>query len=126
MLTEDVSRILLLFDDIQRKGFDGDIFTTGLAEHLRNLLVCKDAQTVQLLDRSENIQERYVQQAALTPVALILTALDICNTCDIEYRMARNKRLHVEMALIKMTHIQQAIRVRQIKSNNVLSEKKNE
>lgn len=124
LLTEDIASIMLLFDTIQKKGFDGDIFINGLAEHLRNLLVCKDAQTIQLLDRSQNIQERYVQQAALTPSALIITALDICNTCDIEYRMARNKRLHVEMALIKMTHIPQAIRVNQVAPSENSEEKK--
>ena len=125
LLTEDVSSILMIFDDIQRKGFDGDIFMTGLAEHFRNLLVCKDPQTIQLLDRSENIRERYLQQAMLTPTALIITALDICNTCDIEYRMARNKRLHVEMALIKMTHIPQAIKVSQLQATGEILEKKN-
>lgn len=124
LLTEDVSSILMIFDDIQRKGFDGDIFMTGLAEHFRNLLVCKDPQTIQLLDRSENIRERYLQQTLLTPTALIITALDICNTCDIEYRMARNKRLHVEMALIKMTHIPQAIKVSQLQATGELLEKK--
>ena len=124
LLTEDVASILMLFDTIQKKGFDGDIFINGLAEHLRNLLVCKDAQTIQLLDRSQNIKERYVQQAALTPSALLITALDICNSCDIEYRMARNKRLHVEMALIKMTHIPQAIKVSQIPASVNSEEKK--
>lgn len=111
LLTEDLSQILLIFNDILTKGFDGDIFINGLAEHLRNLLVAKDAQTLSLLDRTERLKQRYLDQAALCPTALLLTALDICNTCDIEFRMARNKRLHVEMALIKMTHIPQAIRV---------------
>ena len=111
LLTEDLSQILLIFNDILTKGFDGDIFINGLAEHLRNLLVAKDAQTISLLDRTERLKQRYLDQAALCPTALLLTALDICNTCDLEFRMARNKRLHVEMALIKMTHIPQAIRV---------------
>lgn len=124
LLVEDLASVLMIFDDILRKGFDGDIFMTGLAEHLRNLLVCKDAQTIQLLDRTDKLKERYLQQAALSPSALLLTALDICNTCDIEYRMARNKRLHVEMALIKMTHIPQAIQHSQMPAVAVVEEKK--
>ena len=124
LLVEDLSQILLIFDDILNKGFDGDIFINGLAEHLRNLLVCKDAETLSLLDRTDKLKERYLQQAALSPSALLLTALDLCNTCDIEYRMARNKRLHVEMALIKMTHIPQAIRVNTLGGGNAGVEKK--
>jgi DNA polymerase-3 subunit gamma/tau len=108
ILSENVSQLLLLFDQITRKGFDGDIFTNGLAAHLRNLLVCKDPQTIELLEISGNIKERYQQQAAIAPLALILSALSIVNDCDINYKMARNKRLHVEMALIKMAYAQRA------------------
>lgn len=110
LMAEDLSEILLLFEDILQKGFDGDIFINGLAEHLRNLLVCKDPQTLQLLEVSEGLKERYHQQAQLCPTSLILTALNIANDCDINYKMARNKRLHAEMAIIKMTYIQRAIK----------------
>lgn len=111
MLAEDRNRMLLLFDEILRKGFDPDIFINGLAEHLRNILVCKDAQTLQLLEVSGALQERYQQQAQQLPAALLLTALNIANDCDLGYRLARNKRLHVEMALIKMTYINRAFRL---------------
>lgn len=111
LLTEDISQLLLLFDQISKKGFDGDIFINGLAEHLRNILVCKDAQTLELLEVSGNIKDRYQVQATLVPTSLILSALSIANDCDINYKMARNKRLHVEMALIKMAYIQRAIHV---------------
>ncbi|BDS13744.1 DNA polymerase III subunit gamma/tau [Aureispira anguillae] len=110
ILTENASQLLLLFDQISRKGFDGDIFVNGLAEHLRNLLVCKDAKTLELLEVSGNIKDRYQQQAALVPMALVLSALSIANDCDVNYKMARNSRLHVEMALIKMAYIQRAMR----------------
>ena len=113
LLLEDVSKIFLLLDDILRKGFDPEIFINGFSEHLRNLLVCKDQQTLALLEVSENLQERYRTQARLTPSALILTALNIANECDIEYKNARNKRLHVEMALVKMTYINRAVKVAQ-------------
>jgi DNA polymerase-3 subunit gamma/tau len=108
LLGEDASGILLLFDEVTRKGFDGDIFLNGLAEHLRNLLVCKDEATLPLLEGSEALRRRYHEQATLTPATLILTALNIANDCDVEYKMARNKRLHVEMALLKMTYILRA------------------
>ncbi len=114
ILSEDVSALLLLFDQITRKGFDGDIFTDGLAEHLRNLLVCKNQQTIDLLEISGSIKTRYQEQAALSPLAMILSALSIINDCDVNYKMARNKRLHVEMALIKMAYIQRAMQPRAI------------
>ncbi len=114
ILSEDVSQLLLLFDKITRKGFDGDIFILGLAAHFRNLLVCKDSQTISLLEISGNIKERYQEQALLVPVSLILSALSLANDCDIQYKMARNKRLHIEMALMKMAYIQQATKPQQI------------
>ncbi|MEM1121015.1 MAG: DNA polymerase III subunit gamma/tau [Bacteroidota bacterium] len=109
MLTEDTSSVLLIFDEIFKKGFDPDIFINGLAEHLRNLLVCKDAKTLSLLETSDSLRERYQEQASLTPNSFILTALNIAADCDINYKMARHKRLHVEMAVIKMTFIGRAI-----------------
>lgn len=109
LLIENMSKILLLFDDILRHGFEPDIFMNGLAEHIRNLLVCKDVQTLQLLEISDSLKERYQQQARLAPSAFLLTALNLANDCDINYKMARNKRLHVEMALIKMAHIHRAM-----------------
>ncbi len=109
MLMEDVSKVLLIFDDILKKGFEADIFINGLADHLRNLLVCKDEATLQLLEVSDSLKERYKKQALAAPSAFMLTALNIANDCDINYKMARNKRLHVEMASIKMTFIHRAV-----------------
>lgn len=109
LLLEDVSKVMLVFDDILNKGFDPDLFINGLAEHFRNLLVCKDPATLSLLEAGENLRERYSRQAQLTPNALLLTALNIANDCDVNYKMARNKRLHVEMALIKMAFILRAV-----------------
>jgi len=111
LLLEDASRIMLLFDEVLKKGFDADIFINGLSEHLRNLLVCKDEQTLPLLEVSEDVRDRYRKQAALMPSSLALTAMNIANDCDIEFKMARNKRLHVEIALIKMTYINRAIQM---------------
>ena len=108
LLAEDAPAILNLFDQILRKGFEADIFISGLAEHLRNILVCKDATTLDLLEVGESLRERYRKQASLAPSSFLLTALNLCNDCDINFKMARNKRLHVEMALLKMCYIHRA------------------
>ena len=108
LLAEDAPAILNLFDQILRKGFEADIFIGGLAEHLRNILVCKDATTLDLLEVGESLRERYRKQASLAPSSFLLTALNLCNDCDINFKMARNKRLHVEMALLKMCYIHRA------------------
>jgi DNA polymerase-3 subunit gamma/tau len=113
MLVQDLSKVMNIFDQILRNGFEGDIFLAGLGEHLRNLLVCKDEATLQLLEVSDGLKDRYRQQAKLAPSSFILTSLNLTNDCDINYKLARNKRLHVEMALIKMTFIAQAIEVAQ-------------
>ena len=109
LLSEDLPLVFMTFDDIMKRGFDSDIFIGGLAEHLRNLLVCKDIQTIQLLEVGENLKARYQQQATLSSTSFVLTALNLCNDCDINFKMARNKRLHVEMALVKMTYIGRAL-----------------
>ncbi len=111
MMLEDRSRIMLLFDEILRKGFDGDIFINGLAEHLRNILVCKDPATLELMEVSGTLRERYQQQAQHMPTQTVLTALNLANDCDLGYRLARNKRLHVEMALLKMAYINRAFQL---------------
>jgi len=110
LLSEDLPGVLLLFDEVVRKGFDPDIFILGLAEHLRNLLVCKDEATLSLLEVSNNLRQRYRTQAHLAPAALLLSALNLANECDLNYKMARNKRLHTEMSLIKMTYIRRSVR----------------
>ncbi|MEM6699358.1 MAG: DNA polymerase III subunit gamma/tau [Bacteroidota bacterium] len=112
-LTEDRISIMNLFNEINNNGFEPDIFLVGLAEHLRNLLVCKDAATLQLLEVSDNLKVRYQQQAQLTSASFIMTALNLASDCDVHYKMARNKRLLVEMTLLKMTYINRAIELSQ-------------
>ncbi len=123
-MMEDVSKILLIFDDVLSKGFDPDIFTNGLSEHVRNLLVCKDSETLQLLEVSDNLKDRYESQAQLAPMSLLLNLLNLLNECDVNYRMARNKRLHVEMALIKMTYLNRAIKMTEDGSTHVQAKQK--
>lgn len=113
LLAEDVPAILNLFDQILRKGFEPDVFVTGLAEHLRNILVCKDEATLALLETGESLRERYRRQAQLAAPSFLLTALNLANDCDINFKLARHKRLHVEMSLIKMGYIGRAVKAAQ-------------
>lgn len=109
LLIQDTASALLLFDEIQRNGFDGDDFILGLGEHLRNLYIAKDASTLKLLEVSGSLKERYQVQSELSPVSFLANALKICNDCDIQYRMSKNKRLTVEIALLKMCFIKDVI-----------------
>lgn len=109
LLAEDAATLMNCFDTILRKGFDPEVFILGLAEHLRNVLVCKDPATLGLLEVGESLRERYRTQAGIAPASFLLTALNLCNECDINFKMARHKRLHVEMALLKMCHIGRAV-----------------
>ena len=109
LLVQDVQQLLLIFDQILRNGFDPDIFLGGLAEHLRNLLVCKDESTLQLLAMSDQLGVRYREQAQVSPVSFLLNTMSLANECDIHYKTARNKRLHVEMYLIKMAYAANAV-----------------
>ncbi len=106
-ITDDVREgriapVLLTFNELLNDGFDGHHFINGLASHFRDLLVCQDESTLKLLEVSQSIRERYKLQAKNTPPALLLRLLEACSKCDVEYRSARNQRLHVELALIKM------------------------
>ena len=107
-LTCNVSASLLLFNDVLQKGFDAGNFVTGFAQHLRDVLVSKDAATVQLLETSEAIRQRYQEQAKRCNARWIYNALELMNTCDIQYRTAKNKRLTVELALVKLCRLLEA------------------
>lgn len=104
-LQHDVARALLLLNDVLNHGFDAGHFVTGFAQHLRDVLVSKDSQTVQLLETSDAIRQRYAQQAQKCTPLWLFQALDLLNTCDINYRTARNKRLTVELALVKLCQL---------------------
>ena len=118
ILTGDISSILRTFDEILSLGFDGHHFIAGLSTHFRNLLVCKDAATVELLEVSEGIREKYLSQAQQCPTGFLFTLLEESNRCDINYRAAQNQRLHVELSLLKMCMLAKPA------SNSVPEEKK--
>jgi DNA polymerase-3 subunit gamma/tau len=109
LLSENLSAALLLLDEVMQNGFDLHNFVVGTAEHLRGLLVCKDAVTVQLLEVSEGIKQKYVQQAQAAPLAFLLSALNLVSQCDREFKQAKNQRLHVELMLMKLAYLNGAV-----------------
>lgn len=100
-LNKDVESSLLLFNEVTAKGFDGGNFIAGLASHLRNLLVSRDARTLPLLEVSEAQRQRYHEQALRCRPQFLYRAIRLCNDCDLGYRQSRNKRLQVELCLIQ-------------------------
>ena len=108
---EDISSVLLLFDEILRLGFDGHDFIIGLSQHLRNLLVCQDPLTLELLEESESVKEKYNIQANEISSSFLMTGINIASQCDLTYKESRNQRLHIELALMKMGHIRSALRL---------------
>lgn len=109
MLQQDLAGAMLLYDDINRKGFEGDLVLNGFAEFIRNLLVCKDERVAGLLEVVEGFRERYVETGKKVPAAVLISALNILNEAEINYKGARNKRLHVELVIIKLCYLQQAL-----------------
>ena len=109
MLAQDLAVALLLYDDINRKGFEGDLVLNGFAEFIRNLLVCRDEKIAGLLEVVESFKDRYVATAQKVSPAWLISALNILNEAEISYKGARNKKLHVELTLIKLTSLSQAV-----------------
>ncbi|RFS24460.1 DNA polymerase III subunit gamma/tau [Chitinophaga silvatica] len=124
VLNQDVATALLIFDEVLRKGFEGDNFLNGWAEFLRNLLLCKEEKALHLVEVSGNLKDRYKQLSGQVSPAYLITALHLLNETEINYRMARNKRLHVEMALIKLCYLQQAVVLVSDDSNGEVAKKK--
>jgi DNA polymerase-3 subunit gamma/tau len=106
---QDLAAAMLLYDEINRKGFEGDLVLNGFAEFIRNILVCKDDKALQLLDVVEGMQEKYKSVAKTASLSYLVSALNILNDAEINFKMARNKRLHVELTIIKLNFLQQAI-----------------
>lgn len=111
MLEQDLAGTLVLFDDINRKGFEGDMVINGFAEFIRNLLVCKDEKAAALLEVVESFQDKYREKAARVSTAWLISALNILGEAELNYKAARNKKLHVELALIKLSYLQQALEI---------------
>ena len=101
-LSHDVGQSLVLFNEILDNGFDGHNFIVGLASHFRDLLVCKDAVTLSLLEVGDKVRERYREQADRSSAEFLFEALNICSNCDVHYKAGKNQRLHVELALLRL------------------------
>lgn len=108
LLEGDISNSLLLFNEITQKGFNGHLYINGLANHLRNLMVSKDPATLSLLEVSQNIRDRYLEQSQSCSLKFLLKSLEICRQCDTEYRNSKNQRLLVELSLMQMASIEEA------------------
>ena len=106
-LENKVSQMLLLLDNILGKGFDGGNMIQGLAQHVRNVMMAKDTQTLPLLETSEEQKAKYVEQARKAPTPFLYKALQLMNSCDVQYRQSSNKRLLVELTLIQIGQITQ-------------------
>jgi DNA polymerase-3 subunit gamma/tau len=102
IIQHDIKDTLLIINNIFDNGFDGQHFLIGFGEHLRNLLVTKDKETLKLLEVGVEIKKRYFEQSNESPVSFLLKALDINNKCDINYKNSNNKKLHIELALLQM------------------------
>ncbi|MBS1638902.1 MAG: DNA polymerase III subunit gamma/tau [Bacteroidetes bacterium] len=106
---QNLTNAMLLYDEINNKGFEGDLVLNGFAEFLRNVLVSKDAKAAVLLDVAEGMHEKFALLSKNISLSYIISALNILNEAEINFKMARNKRLHVELTLIKLNFLQQAI-----------------
>ena len=124
LLLADTSNVLLTFNEIVSHGFEPDIFMLGLAEHVRNLLVAKEKATQSLLEVSNKLATKYIQQAESSSQSFLLNALHYLNECDVNFKMAKNKKLHLELYLVKLAHINQAIEVHLEGKGAPISEKK--
>jgi DNA polymerase-3 subunit gamma/tau len=121
MQKQQAGDAILLYDEINRKGFEGDLVLNGFAEFLRNILVSKDPKVAVLLEVSEGFKKRYLETASTINDSWLLSALNILNESEINYRLAKNKRLHVELTFIKLCYLGQAL---DLENDNEQSPKK--
>ncbi len=122
MQQQDMSSAMLLYDEINRKGFEGDIVIEGFAEFIRNLLVSKDAKAAILLEVAEDFKQKYLQAAQKINAGWLIGALNLLTETEINYKQARNKRLLVELTIIKLSYLLQAIEL--VNNDGVVSKKK--
>ncbi|PQJ17153.1 DNA polymerase III subunit gamma/tau [Nonlabens tegetincola] len=107
ILDGDIPNLLVTYDEILAKGFDGHHFISGLASHFRDLMVCKDERTIQLLELGEKTKAKYKSQSSHTDLGFLREAIEIANNADFNYRASRNQRLHVELAIMKLASVLQ-------------------
>lgn len=109
MLSQDVASAMLLLDEALEKGFEGDVVVGGLGEHFRNLILCKDGRMARLLDVPNAHRVMYHEKANQTPPSFLISGLNVINDCELQYKNANNRRLHVELCIIKLCFLLQAV-----------------
>ena len=122
MQQQNISDAILMYDEINRKGFEGDLVLNGFAEFIRNVLVSKDPKVAVLLEVAENFKPKYLETAKKINPAWLISALNILGEAEINYKQARNKRLHVELTIIKLCYLQQALEL--VNNDNGITKKK--
>ena len=105
LIAHAIPEALIQYDSIVQKGFDGEQFISGLANHLRNLYLCKDPKTIPLLDIGERLQNQYATQTTTVALDWLADAMDLANSCELNYKNSQNKRLHVELCLMQIASL---------------------
>ena len=105
LLKNKIPEVLIQYDDILAKGFDGHHFISGLASHFRDLLVCKNKETISLLEVGQQVKEMYLEQSKLAPHSFLVEGIDLANSCDFKYKNSRNQRLSVELCLLQLASL---------------------
>lgn len=118
-LSESIETVFNLFSEVLNKGFEGDLFLMGLGDHLRQLLVAQSPQTIALIEGSDQLKQRYLDQSKAVDKGFLLTALSLINDCDIHYPRAKNKRLHIEICLSRICYMNRAVEASAEKKNLV-------
>lgn len=124
LLSKDIGAALLLLDNILQRGFEGDVILNGFAEHFRNLLLSKDVRMAQLLDVPEDHKRIYFEKAQIIPSSYILSGLSVLNDAEMGFRNALNKRLHLELCLIRLCYLNDVLNTAQSESNGSELKKK--
>ena len=125
LINNDISSLLVSFNQIIDSGFDGQHFINGLSEHLRKLLLCQHKETVDLFSINNSLKEKYLNQAEITDVKFLVEALKLTNTCDLQYKISTNKRLLVEICLMQVSSINHQDNIKK-KSKNFIVTSNNE
>jgi DNA polymerase-3 subunit gamma/tau len=110
-IEQNLSATLVLFDEILKKGFDAHNFLIGLAQHFRDVLVCQNPATLVLLEVSENIKNKFKDQAERSSTSFLLSGLNMINQCDQGYKQSKNQRLHIELCLMKLSQLDRAFKL---------------
>lgn len=117
ILANDIPGLLVQFNDILAKGFDGQHYIAGLASHFRDVLVCQNAETIQLLEVGDETKSKYHKQSKACSKPFLLEAIKLANTCDFNYKTSQNQRLHVELCLMQLASLTFSAKKKSLKAS---------